>query len=240
MTKGRPWIRLYTEVPNDPKVQRLPAGLFKFWINCLCLAGVNDGFLPTAPDLAWTLKLTLLTVLENLNVLLKAGLIEETERGRFQPHAWKERQYESDTSNDRVKRFRERQRNVTRAVTVTSPDTEQIQSRAEQTQNSASGPVSRSFRAFWERWCSVTGRKQRESMACQAWVASVEFETEAAAMACLERYGASDEVQRGVVCNPDRWIYDQARDKLAGEWQPRKREAKNGIVGDMERYLDEH
>jgi uncharacterized protein YdaU (DUF1376 family) len=87
----------------------------------------------------------------------------------------------------------------------------------------APGIVRQSFAGFWTRWCELTKRKQRESFACQAWISVVEFETEQAAMACLERYGASDEVQRGIVSNPDRWLYDQARDKFAGEWQ-----AKNG------------
>ncbi len=101
------------------------------------------------------------------------------------------------------------------------------------------GAVSTSFRAFWDRWCLLTGRKQRESYACQAWVSVVEFETEAAALACLERYGMSDECKRGIVTNADKWLYEQARDGWRGEWQARA-PVVNGIVSEMERYLDEH
>lgn len=81
------------------------------------------------------------------------------------------------------------------------------------------GIVRASFAQFWLRWCELTKRKQRESYACQAWISVVEFDTEALALACLERYGASDEVRRGIVTNPDKWIFDQARDKFTGEWQ---------------------
>ncbi len=80
------------------------------------------------------------------------------------------------------------------------------------------GAVANSFAAFWKRWCELTGRKQRESYACQAWISVVEFDTQALAMACLERYGASAEVNRGVVTNPDKWIYEQARDDWKGDW----------------------
>jgi len=32
----RRWFRFYAESVNDPKVQRLPAHLFKTWVNILC------------------------------------------------------------------------------------------------------------------------------------------------------------------------------------------------------------
>jgi hypothetical protein len=100
------------------------------------------------------------------------------------------------------------------------------------------GEVSTSFRGFWERWCKLTGRKQRESYACQAWLSVVEFETEAVALACLERYGASDEVKRGIVTNADKWLFEQSQDNWRGEWQARA--PVNGIVSEMEKYLNEH
>jgi hypothetical protein len=96
--------------------------------------------------------------------------------------------------------------------------------------------ISASFARFFERWHELTGRRQRESYASSAWEESVTSEREVAAMACLERYGLSDEVSRGVVTNPDKWIYDQAADDFKGEWQPRKqqpdrvREKRNEVL----------
>jgi hypothetical protein len=40
------WLRLYSDVGSDPKVQRLPGDKFKAWINLLCVASQHDGILP--------------------------------------------------------------------------------------------------------------------------------------------------------------------------------------------------
>lgn len=143
---SKPWIRLYTNVPGNPKVQRLPAPLFKFWINCLCLYG-ERGYFPPASDVAWTLNLTEKTVMQNIKALVDAELFDEAQGDRgfeailvdaIAPHDWDELQFESDTSRERQKKYRERRAKrkppVTSDVTVTPQEqsrTEQIQNRAE-------------------------------------------------------------------------------------------------------------
>src|SRR5260370_12837105 len=52
-----PWLRLYVSVLNCPKVQRLPAPLFKHWINLLCVARSQDGILPGIADIAFALRI---------------------------------------------------------------------------------------------------------------------------------------------------------------------------------------
>lgn len=118
------WFRFHAEALNDPKVQRLDGETFKVWVNLLCLASANDGKLPPVTDIAFALRMTedgARTVLERL---LNATLIDKLSGGadgwHYAPHGWAERQYKSDTSTDRVKRFRER----SKPVTVTPPDTE--------------------------------------------------------------------------------------------------------------------
>jgi len=138
---NKSWIRLYTDVPNNPKVQRLPGNLFKFWINCLCIYG-QRGYFPPAKDLAWALKLTEKATMESIKSLIEAGLLEESPGDKgfeailvdaIAPHDWADLQFESDSSKERVRKFRERHRKQARNVTVTAQeaDTEQIQSRAE-------------------------------------------------------------------------------------------------------------
>lgn len=103
------WLRLYTEVLGDPKVQRLPPSVFKTWINLLIVAKLNDdnGRIPESmDDLAFQLHLSAMKAKEHIEILTKAGLIDN---GAM--HAWKDRQYESDTDPtrfDRVRRFREK------------------------------------------------------------------------------------------------------------------------------------
>jgi predicted transcriptional regulator len=115
---------MYDELLDDPKVQRLPAEDFRGWVNLLCLASRNDGKLPSLTDISFALRETLDTVSTLVERLRSAGLIERRSGGADgaydAPYRWKERQYKSDTSTGRVKRFRER----SKTVAETPPETE--------------------------------------------------------------------------------------------------------------------
>lgn len=101
------WIRLYTELLDDPKVQRLPDPQFKLWINLLLIAGRNDGALPGYADLAFALRITEKEAIRHVGALEKAGLVDR-EGDALSPHNWHARQYKSDSSTERSRRFRER------------------------------------------------------------------------------------------------------------------------------------
>lgn len=120
------WFRYYEDALNDPKVQRLPGDLFKAWVNLLCLASSSEGQIKSATQAAFALRLkedkARLVVAE----LASHGLLDVVPGGYFEPHNWSSRQFKSDVSNERVKRYRKRECNVTSTVTVTPPDTEQI------------------------------------------------------------------------------------------------------------------
>lgn len=102
------WIRLYTKIPDDPKVQSLPPVLFRFWINCLCIAARADGNLPPIEQLAFALREPTSKIEPMAKKLVAAGLLDVDPSGTFRPHEWNDWQYESDGSTERVKRFRER------------------------------------------------------------------------------------------------------------------------------------
>ncbi len=226
MPKAKQWIRLYTEVVDDPKVQTLPPEQFKFWVNCLCLAGKHNGKLPNVGSLAWTLRETPEKIKEWTSALESAQLLEN-KGGDVIPHGWKDRQYEDSTSAERTRRYRERHCDVT----VTSQETSHVTSEASHVTNmqrhrsvsvsasdSSLKDVSKDFGIFWARWGALTHRIQRHADALRAWIGVVEPGEEPAVMECLERYGASDEVLRGVVSNPEKWLYEQARDQWRGDW----------------------
>jgi hypothetical protein len=131
MTKS--WIRLYVDVLNNPKVQRLSGDLFKGWINILLIAGINDGRLPPVGELAYRLRVSEKKAADLVSRLRAARLIDEVgDEGHLEPHDWGERQYESDSSTPRVSRFRKRKRaaacngdgNVTRNGHVAPPDSD--------------------------------------------------------------------------------------------------------------------
>lgn len=118
------WFRMYDEILDDPKVQLLSGDDFKGWINILCLASRRDGKLPPVADISFALRETLDAVSTLLGRLLDGGLIERRSGGadgaHYAPYKWNERQYKSDTSTGRVKRFRDRYK----PVSETAPDTE--------------------------------------------------------------------------------------------------------------------
>lgn len=120
------WFRFYSEVVNDPKVQKLPCEDFRAWVNLLCLASENDGRLPSIEDIAFALRMTTDGAATVVGRLANGGLIDRMSGGadgyHYAPHGWDKRQYKSDTSTERVKRFRER--SVTVSETPPETDTE--------------------------------------------------------------------------------------------------------------------
>lgn len=122
------WFRFYHEVLDDPKVQTLTLYQFKFWVNCLCLASRNNGFLPSLVDVSFAFRETFEGVSQTSTELVKLGLLDETKRG-LTPHGWRKRQFKSDGSTERVKRFRKRSSSVSATLHETGP--EQIQNRTD-------------------------------------------------------------------------------------------------------------
>lgn len=154
------WFRFYREVLHDAKVQLLDPLLFKFWINCLCLACETDGYLPSPVAVSFAFHLPETTVSEFIEILMHSGLIE-TKRGTWYVHNWHKRQYKSDNSTERVKQFRKRFRNATSTVSETPP--EQIQNRAETEQKKDKEPPSAfrvgEFEKLWGEYPSKDGKK---------------------------------------------------------------------------------
>ena len=122
------WFRFYTEALDDPKVQRLDPVTFKHWVNLLCVAAKNEGKLPPAEDMAFALRIDVIAAESLLDRLLIAGLIDVQKGGangtHIAPHGWAKRQYKSDTSSERVKRYRERSKTVSETPSETETETE--------------------------------------------------------------------------------------------------------------------
>lgn len=125
---GERWFRFYEGALDDPKVQTLPADDFRAWVNLLCLACRQGGRLPPEQDIAFALRMDLNACRTVLERLLNAGLIDRRNGGangtHYAPHAWEKRQYKSDNSTGRVKRFRERSATVTETPPDTDTDTD--------------------------------------------------------------------------------------------------------------------
>ena len=117
----RRWIRLYSETLHDPKVQTLSAEMYRTWINLILLSSDNDGVVEVGYHSSWTLRLSEEELNERVKNLCDRGLFDIDENGVVHVHNWHERQYESDSSKERVKRHRKTAK-PTSTVTVTPPD----------------------------------------------------------------------------------------------------------------------
>lgn len=162
------WLRLYDSILDDPKIQMLSDKAFRALINLWCLAKRNGGKLPAdIRSLAFSLRWPEGKVRETLQALISARLIDKTETG-YEPHDWKQHQYESDVSTERVKRFRERHVNGSakhlNGATETPPDTEsEAETETNTPADAGSAPVSKpkarkrteyvpDFEAFWKAY----------------------------------------------------------------------------------------
>ena len=137
------WFRMYADVLDDPKVQRLPPDLFKVWVNLLCLASRNDGVLPPVEDIAFALRMSQDVTVTVTAELVTRGLLDQGDS--LSPHNWAERQFRSDTPESaaerkRAQRAREKERAKAENVTTCHSDshddvTPPEQNRADTEQN---------------------------------------------------------------------------------------------------------
>ena len=117
------WFRFYDDTINDPKILKLSEAMRWYWTALLCVASKNNGTLPALDDIAIQLRVTAAKATEIISTLVKATLLDKIETG-FTPHNWNGRQYKSDVSTERVKRFRKQQRNVSETPPDTDTDTD--------------------------------------------------------------------------------------------------------------------
>lgn len=120
---SNPWFRMYSDLLDNPKVQRLEPALFKTWVNILCVVSKKGRELPSIPDLAFALRISDSDCQQAVDKLLSAKLLDSDD-GKLVPHDWDDLQFLSDTSKSRTRAYRERKNkspDKTSDVTVTSP-----------------------------------------------------------------------------------------------------------------------
>jgi hypothetical protein len=212
------WLRLYDDLLDDPKVQRLSPELFKHWINILCLAnkGAPRGTLPsTSEDFAFRLRVSREELTHILVQLSEAGLLERDNQNRLRPHGWEARQFKSDDVNARVKAHRERnvpslkEETLHATLHVTAPDTDtdtETEDRIEESHDSSLAgsrqPYPDEFELFWKTYGPTNGAKKP---AYTAWK-SLSKAHRAAAIAALPAWLGSVKWQSGFKDYPQKYL----------------------------------
>lgn len=115
------WWRAYDEAVDDPKLCLLTDRQHRAWFNLMCVASMYGGRLPDVRVIAVKLRMAPAKVAGMVAELVALGLIDQNGT-EFTPHNWAGRQFLSDVSTERVKRFRKRPRNVSSTVSETPPE----------------------------------------------------------------------------------------------------------------------
>jgi hypothetical protein len=207
------WFRIYDEALDDPRLQRLPASLFRAWFNVLCAASRNGGTLPDLPELAFMLRTRRGALCRRIDALKAAGLIEEVD-GALRPVEWERRQFverpADPTAAERMRRFRERaaERNGAVTPTVTNAPIEEERDLETESQTAPEGAsVCEGFDEFWKAFPSRDGDNPIEP-ARAAWREVVAGGAEAERMiAAAKAYAASVAGrERRYVASAARWL----------------------------------
>lgn len=165
---SNPWFRMYSEAVDDEKLRLLAFEDRWHFVALLCLkcqgvldAGDDEKMLQRKVAVKLGLQLRELEAVQLR--LQEVGLIGEG----FQPIAWNERQYKSDTSAERTRAYRERMKRHG-DVTVTAQETD-TDSDSDLKPSSSSVTVipkaEADFADFWEMYPNKVGKLE----AMKAW-----------------------------------------------------------------------
>jgi 5-methylcytosine-specific restriction endonuclease McrA len=97
-----PCFRMYAEFLSDPKVQMMSEVMQRRLIMLFCLRCQNERL--KEDEIAFALRISETELSETKSILVQKGIIDE----KWNICKWEERQYLSDGSNERVKRYREK------------------------------------------------------------------------------------------------------------------------------------
>lgn len=190
------WFRFHSDAMRNPKVAKLTDREFRLWVRLLSVAAENDGTIPALDDLKLVLNARLDHLLAGVERLLSVGLIDRKDTG-YEPHNWNKFQYKSDTSTDRVQKFR-----ASRNVSETPPDTEQIQKQKVVPKGTLANTPE--FDAFW----SVYPEKVGKGAARKAFPVALSKAPLETLIAGVRRYIATKPRDRNY-CHPSTWLNEE-------------------------------
>ena len=116
------WFRLHAEFMSDLKVQRMTEADQRRLIMLFCMK--REGLLEeaTIDDIAFQLRVDIESLKETLNCFEKKGFIE-IDGDYIDIKNWDKRQYESDSSTDRVRKHRQKSKQKQNGSNVTGDET---------------------------------------------------------------------------------------------------------------------
>ncbi len=120
----RHWVKLWTEMLDDPKMGRLTDRQHRLCTNLFCLAGIidDDGRLLSTEDIAYRVRRDNSTVAEDMAALAAVNIVEQVDGAWYLVHFGarneKPPSAQPEAIRDRVNRYREKQRECNDDVTT--------------------------------------------------------------------------------------------------------------------------
>jgi len=153
------WLRLYTDLYRNGKVRILPESLqIRFvWILCLHKEGKLVG--RDLEQIAWDLRCDADETRKFLKDLQDADLLLPD----FTPKGWQDRQYQSDTSTERVRKHRAKE--MERFGNVTETVQSRVEKSREETEQSRVDPLSGDTRQVVENVLTYLNSKSGKKFA---------------------------------------------------------------------------
>jgi hypothetical protein len=100
------WFRLYSEFAHDPKIQMMPEAMQRRYIMLLCMRCSETLVTLHETEIAFQLRLTDEELLKTKQLFLSKGFIDDD----WNLTNWEKRQYASDSSTERVRKHRDKQK----------------------------------------------------------------------------------------------------------------------------------
>jgi len=104
---ANPWFRLYSEIADDPKIGMMPENLRWRFIALLCYRCKQLAV--TDASVAYLWRIPPSEARETKDVFMAQGFIDEN----WTILNWDKRQYVSDSSTERTKKYRDKMKTVT-------------------------------------------------------------------------------------------------------------------------------
>lgn len=195
-TVKMPWFRMYTDFLNDPKMIALAFEDQRHFIGILALK--SDGALEADVEeslmdriVAQRLWIDHGIIRDVKKRLVAAGLIN----ANWQPLAWDKRQFKSDSSKDRVAKFRASKKDGNGDVTLpkrksNAVDTDTDTDTETEKDNAGKPAMPSGFSEFWKAW-PPSERKQAKGKCLDAWKKANAEQDVAAVLTHVERMKAS-------------------------------------------------
>lgn len=198
------------------KIQNLTAEMFRVWVNFMCACCNTAGYLPPPSDLAFLLRVTEKKAIEQRTRLVELKLVDQDPQ--FKMHDWDRWQFRSDSSTERVKKFRSSSKkqsgnvscngpgNGLRSVSVSVSDSVLKNSETSLPEN----PLLQRFDELVSRWPNPVGIDH----AMQMWIVFVDSgeltsENIDQVFDGFDRYKASDNWAKGFRMRVDKWLIER-------------------------------